>query len=192
MRRRPGSGGSPFEQSSADAPAPDSGGSAGSGGSGSGSSGGNAEPRSDGAAGAPGAPGNGGNNAGAVASPLTIPDIQQVGAPISEAKPQIQLQYEELCEHREPCVNLVVRPADADPDHCLFKETDPPKGTKIQRGATVTLVCDPEDGAGGESTSTTESTEETSTSTDTTASTETTQATDTTGSTKAGQPPGNS
>jgi hypothetical protein len=197
------SGGSPFEQSSADAPAPDSGGSAGSGSSGSGSYGGSAEPRSDGAAGAPGAPGspgspgapgapgNGGNNAGALASPLTIPDIQQVGAPISEAKPQIQLQFEELCEHREPCVNLVVRPADVDPDHCLFSRTDPPKGTEIQRGATVTLVCDPEDGAGGESTDTTEPTEQTSAPTETTAPTDTTQPTDTTGSTEAGQP-GNS
>jgi hypothetical protein len=197
-----GSGGSPFERSSAEAPAADPGGEVGSGGSaGSGSSDGSSGPRSDGAAGAPGAPGspgapgapgNGGNNAGALASPLTIPDIQQVGTPISEAKPQIQLQFEELCEHREPCVNLVVRPSGADPDHCLFKETDPPKGTEVRRGATVTLVCDPEDGAGVSSTDTTAPTEETSPSTETTAPIDTTQPTDTTGSTEADQPPGNS
>jgi hypothetical protein len=134
--------------------------------------------------GAPGAPGDGGGQAQAIEAPLEIPDIQQVGAPISSAKPQIEIQFkEEVCKHREPCVNLQVRPADVDPDHCNFTRTDPKKGTKIKRGATVYLVCTPEEGygGGGQSTNSTGSTESTQS-----------QPTETTAAPEDGQPPSSS
>jgi hypothetical protein len=133
----------------------------------------------------PGAPGDRGENAQAIEAPLEIPDIQQVGSPISEAKPQIEIQFkEEVCKHREPCVNLQVRPADVDPEHCNFTRTEPRKGTKIKRGATVYLVCTPEEGyaGGGEQ------------STNPTGSTESTQPqpTDTSAPPEDGQPPSSS
>jgi hypothetical protein len=133
--------------------------------------------------GVPGAPGDRGDQAQAIEAPLEIPDIEQVGSPISEAKPQIEIQFkEEVCKHREPCVNLQVRPADVDPDHCNFTRTEPGTGTKIKRGATVYLVCTPEGGyaGGGEE------------STSSTGSTESTQSTDTTAPPEGGQPPSSS
>jgi hypothetical protein len=131
-------------------------------------------PGVPGSPGAPGAPGDGGGNAQAIGAPLTMPDIQQVGAPMSSAEPQIRDQFEQLCDHQEPCVDIVVQPADANPDTCLFSRTEPPKDTTIHRGDTVTLVCTPED-ASGESTGTTDTTDGS-------------QPTDTTGSTDSGQP----
>jgi hypothetical protein len=181
----------PFEQSgaSADAPASDSGS--------SGSSGESPEQQSDrargvpgvpgspGAPGAPGAPGNGGGNAQALGAPLKMPDIQQVGAPMSSAEPQIRELFEERCNHQEPCVNLVVDPADYDPDTCTFSRTEP-NGTTFHRGDTITLVCNPEE-TSGESTDTTDTTDTTE-QPDTTDATDSTQPTDTTGSTDGGQP----
>ena len=189
-------GSTPFEQSgaSADAPASDSGASGATGESPEQQSdragGVPGVPGSPGAPGAPEEPGNGGGNAQALGAPLKMPDIQQVGAPMSSAEPQIREQFEVLCNHEDPCVNIVVRPADPaanyDPDTCTFSRTEPPKDTIIHRGDTVTLICNPEK-TSGESTDTSDTTDTTE-QPDTTDATDSTQPTDTTGSTDGGQP----
>lgn len=117
------------------------GGSGESGGSG-GTGAGPGDPRRQ-VPGAPVNPSPGNNQAQARGAPIKIPAFQQVGAPIGGAFSQIGTQLAELCGGRL-CVELVIRPADANRETCLYTRSDPPAGATVQRGATVALICTPE------------------------------------------------
>ncbi len=143
---------------------------------------------SSGGGGAPGAPGNGGNQSGAVVAPIMIPAFDQDGQPISTAKPAFEQAIKENCKDGTVCLNVEVRPSDADPTKCGFDNLEYPEGTPLElgdatkqanRGDTVVMVCTP--GSAADSTEPSQ---------DTTGSTETSQPqpTDTTASPESSQP----
>ena len=104
-----------------------------------GSDSGDEEPAGEGGGNGGGAPFQGGDGDGAGA-PFMIPAISQVGAPYPEVKDSIQQSFVDACGTPELCVILSVedRPIEGEP--CAFDSTDPPGGTEIERGSTVTLV----------------------------------------------------
>lgn len=65
-----------------------------------------------------------------------------MGAPIGEVFASIEAEFVAVCGGRL-CVQLVVQPADADPESCGFARTEPSAGTTVQRDSTVVLVCNP-------------------------------------------------
>ncbi|HSO55150.1 MAG TPA: hypothetical protein VL330_20980 [Actinomycetes bacterium] len=87
-------------------------------------------------------PGSRSNQSQARGAPIKIPAFQQVGAPIGEVFASIEAEFVAVCGGRL-CVQLVVQPADADPESCGFARTEPSAGTTVQRDSTVVLVCNP-------------------------------------------------
>lgn len=108
---------------------------------------------SGGGGGGQGAPtGNGGG--GADGAPIDIPAITIAeGQPLDAVRAQLEEKLRDVCGG-EVC--LVIEVAETDPDHetCQYSgETDPPDGTEVERGSTVTLVmgskpCTDADGDG--------------------------------------------
>lgn len=87
-------------------------------------------------------------------APIDIPAITIAeGQPLDAVKAQLEEKLRDVCGG-ELC--LVIEVAETDPDHetCQYSgETDPPDGTEVQRGSTVTLVmgskpCTDADGDG--------------------------------------------
>jgi hypothetical protein len=103
-----------------------------------GSNSGNEKPAGERGGNGGGAPFQGGDGDG-VGAPFMIPAISQVGAHYPEVKDSIQQTFVDACG-TELCVVLSVedRPVEGEP--CAFDSTDPPGGTEIERGSTVTLV----------------------------------------------------
>lgn len=132
------------------------------GGGGGGGDGGNGEDTSDeggggddeggggGDEGGGGEDDDGGGSPGAVVSPLKIPAIEQVGAPIGDVRASITDRFVDACGG-ELCVELAEVDANGGTvtDECVFSRTDPGRGTEVQRGSTVTLVLRCEGGGSG-------------------------------------------
>jgi hypothetical protein len=119
-------------------------GSGGSGGSGSGSGSG-ANPGGGGV----GAPIGQPNTKEALGSPINIPKItNSQGQFVNVVRTQLEQELRRLCGNGDLCVSIKVRQGDSDLlTACQFDTTDPPPGTKVQRGTTLyvvtgTLPCD--------------------------------------------------
>jgi hypothetical protein len=84
----------------------------------------------------------GGEGGQAVGAPFKVPAITQLqGLPFEEVKETIEQEFLEACGTSELCVKLVVddRPIEGF-EPCAFFSIEPPAGTEIQRGSTVTIV----------------------------------------------------
>lgn len=94
--------------------------------------------------------GDGGGGPGAVVSPHRIPAIEQKGAPIGDVRDSIEGEFVDACDG-ELCVDLVEVDANGGTvtDECVFSRTNPPEGTEVARGSTVTLVVRCEAGGAG-------------------------------------------
>jgi hypothetical protein len=87
----------------------------------------------------------------AVVSPLRIPSITQEGAPIGDVRGSIADDIAAACGG-ELCVDLAeaAESGATVTDDCTFSRTDPPEGTEVDRGSTVTLVVSCEETETGE------------------------------------------
>ena len=84
----------------------------------------------------------GGEGGQAVGAPFKVPAITQLqGLPFDQVKETIEREFLEACGTAELCVKLVVddRPIEGF-EPCAFFSIEPPAGTEIQRGSTVTIV----------------------------------------------------
>lgn len=88
---------------------------------------------------------------GAIVSPLRIPSISQKGAPIGDVRVSIADDIAAACGG-ELCVDLAeaAESGATVTDDCSFSRTDPPEGTEVDRGSTVTLVVRCEETGTGE------------------------------------------
>jgi hypothetical protein len=98
--------------------------------------------------------GGGSGSGQADGAPIDIPAITIAeGQPLDAVRSQLEEELRDVCGG-EVC--LVIEVAETDPDHetCQYSgETDPPDGTEVERGSTVTLVmgskpCTDADGDG--------------------------------------------
>ena len=85
--------------------------------------------------------GGGGGGNGAVGAPIDIPAITIAeGLPLEVVRADLEQALREACGG-EVC--LVIESAETDENHetCQYSgDTDPPSGTEVERGSTVTLV----------------------------------------------------
>lgn len=147
------------------------------------SGGGGGQPSSGGGGGAPGSPVGRGGGKEAPTAPVKIPAFTEDGVAISTAKPDFEQKLrEEACKDGTVCLNVEVRPSEADPTKCGFHHLEPPSDTSLERDETVVMVCTPGyapqsgiDTSEEPSQDTTGSTEEGQQPTDTTAPSEDTQ-----------------
>lgn len=120
--------------------------------------------------GAPGAPTNRKSDSVAAGAPVKIPAFQENGQPMYEppqepggepggAKLDFEHDVRDACKGGTMCLNVQVRPSDADLETCLFDHLEYPEGTKLgdpqnaynydgskvaQSGDTVWMVCNPQ------------------------------------------------
>jgi hypothetical protein len=101
-----------------------------------------------------GAPLNNGGGGGAPGAPIDIPAITIAqGQPLDQVRPQLEQKLKDACGG-ELCVQIEVAETDENFETCQYSgRTDPPAGTEVERGSTVTLVmgsqpCTDADGDG--------------------------------------------
>ena len=87
--------------------------------------------------------GNGGGSGGggAPGAPIDIPAITIAeGQPLDVVRAQLEEKLREACGG-EVCVEIEVAETDENHETCQYSgRTDPPAGTEVERGSTVTLV----------------------------------------------------
>jgi hypothetical protein len=88
-----------------------------------------------------GAPLGNGGGGGAPGAPIDIPAITIAeGQPLDVVRAQLEEKLREACGG-EVCVDIEVAETDENHETCQYSgRTDPPAGTEVERGSTVTLV----------------------------------------------------
>lgn len=105
--------------------------------------GGDGRSGADGGRGAPIENGGGGDNGDGEApgAPIDIPAITQAaGQPEDAVRAQLEEKLREACGG-EVCLEIAVAQTDENLETCQYSgDTDPPAGTEVESGSTVTLV----------------------------------------------------
>lgn len=97
----------------------------------------------NGGGGGDGGGGNGGgdNGGGVPGAPIDIPSFQQdQGRPLDEVLADIDATVREQCGG-EVCIEITVEKTDDGFTECEFVATDPPQGSRIERGGSLLVIA---------------------------------------------------